>query len=247
LLGAVCPALLVFGVFVLTFASGSASGAPIYPEAAGSVVVEAEGFSSRTAADLPDGAADADADEWLVVTTEFAGSGPFTNARGEFIQVTDANGINGEGNFSNPTGIGPFVDYVLRISTLGDYELFTRWDSPGTSNNSFYAMLLDPLGSPVGSPFTITGGANNIDQDFATNPWHDVDAIFTLASAGDYTLRLAPREDGVAIDAFVFQRTSLTAPTGIGPPATAPIPEPSTALLCALGLFSLASRRRRGI
>jgi PEP-CTERM motif len=56
---------------------------------------------------------------------------------------------------------------------------------------------------------------------------------------------LAPREDGVAIDTLVFQETSLAAPTGTGPAATSPIPEPHTGLLLALGLLLLAGQQRR--
>jgi hypothetical protein len=174
--------LLLLGLLAAAF---PADAVPIYPESGGQVVVEAEGFSSRTAADLPDGPADSDPDQWLIVTTEFAGSGSFSNARGAFLQVTDANGINGEANFSDPTGVGPFVDYVLQISTLGDYELYMRWDSPNTSSNSFYAMLLDPMGSLVGSTFEFNRAGDSIDQDFATHPWDDVNAIFTIASTGD--------------------------------------------------------------
>lgn len=220
-----------------------AQAAPIYPESGGQVVMEAEDFSARSApVDLPEGLiVDSDPDQWLIVTSEYAGSEAFSNARGEFLQVSDANGVNGEGNFSDPTGLGPFVDYVVRISTVGDYELFARADSPGTNNNSFWCMVLDPLGGLVDD----FGFGVDTDQDFATTPWEDRNAIFSIASAGDYTVRLAPREDGVAVDTLVFQRTSLPVPTGNGPPATLPIPEPDTLLLVSLGLLGLAVLGRR--
>lgn len=216
-----------------------AQAAPIYPESAGQVVMEAEGFSARSApVDLPEGLSpDTDPDQWLIVTSEYAGSTTFSNPRGEFLQVSDANGVDGEGNFSDPEGVGPFVDYVVRISTLGSYELFARADSPSGNNNSFWAMLLDPLGSLVGSTF---GFGVDTDRDFATNPWDDANAIFNITSAGDYTVRLAPREDGVAVDTLVFQLETLPVPTGDGPPATLPIPEPDTLLLMSLGLLGLA-------
>ena len=105
-------------------------------------------------------------------------------------------------------------------------------------------MLLDPLGSLVGSTFTYDGDART-DLDFATNPWHKAGSNWTIATAGDYTIRLAPREDGVAIDTLVFQLDSLSNPTGIGPAASIPVPEPSTLLLVSLGLFGLAVLGRR--
>jgi hypothetical protein len=232
----------------LLLGSGASRAMPIYAESGGLVVVEAEDFSARSAAaDLPDGPVDSDPDQWMIVPGEFAGSGPFANARGDFLQVTDAGGINGEGNFSDPTGNGPFVDYSIIISTVGDYELFMRWDAPGTANNSFYSMLLDPLDVLTGSVFTFTGTGTFVDQDFATSPWDDENAIYSITTPGEYTIRLAPREDGIAIDTLVFQLTSLAAPTGNGPPATPPIPEPNTFLLAGLGLIFLArlGHRRR--
>lgn len=239
-------ARLATSLLLLTGIASPALAVPIYPEVGGQVVMEAENFSARSAAaDLPDGlSSDTAPDQWLIVPDEFAGTG-FANARGGFLQVSDSDGIDGEGNFSDPTGNGPFVDYAIQISTADDYELFARWDSPGTQNNSFYAMLLDSSNALVGSVFTFNGGAtNNIDSDFATDPWDDVNAIFTGLAAGDYTLRLSPREDGVAVDTLVFQSTSLAAPTGVGPPATTPVPEPGLAALLLGGLAGLAVRRR---
>jgi hypothetical protein len=225
---------------------GAAQAAPIYGESAGQVVIEAELFSSRSAAaDLPGGTPTGDPDQWLIVTSEFAGTDSFANARGEFLQVTDAGGVNGEGNFSDPTGNGPFVDYTVSISTLGDYELFVRYDAPDSSSDSLYAMLLDPVDVLIDSEFTFAAGASNHDLDFATTPWADEDAIWTISAAGDYTIRLAPREDGIAVDTLVFQLTSLAAPTGNGPPVTTPVPEPNTALLLCLGLVGLASASSR--
>lgn len=228
----------------LLLSAGISQAMPVYTESGGAVVIEAEGFSSRTAVDLPDGPVDADPDQWMIVPGEFAGSEPFANARGDFLQVSDAGGINGEGNFSDPTGIGPFVDYNVIFSTVGDYELYVRWDSPGSANNSFYSMLLDPLDVLTGSVYTFTGFGTFMDQDFATSPWGDADATYTIAAPGEYTIRLAAREDGVAIDTLAFQLTSLAAPTGSGPPAT-PIPQPNTFLLAGLGLIVLARVGRK--
>lgn len=236
--------MLLFLASIAVASAGAAQALPFYVESGGQVVMEAETFSVRSGAvDLPDGPADSDPDQWLVVPDEGAASQPFANARGSFLQVTDANGVNGEGNFSNPTGIGPFVDYVMQISTLGTYDLFARWDSPSSSNDSFYVMLFDPTDTLIGSAITFTGGSNQRDLDFATGSW-DSDASWSIGSAGTYTLRIAPREDGAALDTFVFQESSLAAPTGVGPPAQTPVPEPGTGALVMVGLVMLASRFR---
>ena len=136
---------LVPALATLWFAAPAAA-MPIYLESGGQVVMEAERFTTRgPAVDLPDGTPGGDAEQWLIITSESASSDPFTGARGEFLQVLDAGGIAGEGNFSDPEGVGPFVDYVMNIATTGTYEFFPRWDSPGTQHNSFY--LIGGVGS----------------------------------------------------------------------------------------------------
>jgi hypothetical protein len=230
------------GALATLWCAAPAAAMPIYLEASGQVVMEAELFSTRgPAADLPDGTAGGDAEQWLIITSESASSDPFTGARGEFLQVLDAGGIAGEGNFSDPEGIGPFVDYVMSITTTGTYEFFPRWDSPGGSHDSFYMMLFDPIGVQIGATATIAG---HRDLDFTTEPWHDLALTYSIPMAGDYTIRLAPREDGVAVDALIFQLESLTDPSGLGPPRSAVIPEPGTALLVLTGLAAMAASRR---
>ncbi len=205
---------LACAVFAASAVAGSAQAA--FVEDGGQAVMEAENFTSRSdAVDLPDGPAETEPNQWLVIPDESASSDPFANARaGRFVQMLDAAGVNGEGNFSDPTGVGPFVDYVVRITTPGDYRLFARWDSPGGSSNSFYAMVLDPSGDMIGDVETFSG---NQDLDFATGPWDAATELWNLGP-GDHTVRLAPREEGVAVDAVILQLDSLANPTGDGPP-----------------------------
>ena len=48
-----------------------------------------------------------------------------------------------------------------------------------------------------------------------------VASVWSIAFPGDYTLRLGGVEDGVALDALVFQRSDLPAPEGEGPDESA--------------------------
>jgi len=74
------------------------------------------------------------------------------------------------------------------------------------------------------------------------------DAVWTIGSAGDYTVRVFQREDGAAIDKLVFQQTNLSAPSGMGPPESQIVPEPSTLALFVLGITTVGLmtwRRKR--
>ena len=236
-------ALALVPALAMLWVAGPATAVPLYLESGGQVVMEAELFSTRgPAVDLPDGTPGGDAEQWLIIASESAPSDPFLNARDEFLQVLDAGGIGGEGNFTDPEGNGPFVDFVMDISTTGTYDLFARWDSPGGQHNSFYLMLFDPIGAQIGATETLSG---NLDLDFATDPWDRVSASYSVPVAGEYTVRIAPREDGVAVDALVFQLASLTDPTGVGPAMSIFVPEPGSAMLVLGGLLALAVHRRR--
>ena len=222
----------LFVAFSGMMAVNNLSGDVIYQESGGRVVGEGEYYSWRTY----EGAA---SNSWYVVPDESAGAGTFTNARNNaFIQSLPDNGIGG-----SPM-VPPSVSYQMEIYTPGTYRLYLRWGcnisvgGGGNSDSIFVDIeeLKDGTAGSYSSPsnqipdWHELTGIGDAGDDFAVNPWRswgaaeaDVagaagrNADWVIPEAGIYTLRISQREDGSAMDAFVFQRTSLSVPTGDGP------------------------------
>ena len=208
---------------VVTQATGRLSLAD--PGEPGRLVVEGEHYSGRQG-----GTPNTAINRWSVVPTE-AGpdGGTHEGARGgEFVQVLPDSGTIRN---SDPADVErlPYIEYRLQVAEPGDYQLYLRWDGHDGTSDSMYASL---LGFSDFYRFADNGSVSN-DSNFTTTPWHGSGrrndlgyqgnpdpAIWTIPSAGEYILRLSPREDGVAVDSFVFQLASLAAPTGDGPAET---------------------------
>lgn len=240
-----------FGVSCFAFVAGLGLLAPahaelVYQEVGGVVVGEAEVYTSRTNAASGKG--------WLVVPGESAGAGAITNARGgSYIQSLPDN----NGSEAGPA-VPPSISYKMRIFTPGTYRLFLREEAnmsfnTGGSSDSMYADIVELKDGTAG----VFGSATNaiadwyeftpgVDGDFATTPWYTTaqpevnqasaggyTADWTIKREGVYTLRLSVREDGSAVDAWVFQLNSLPAPTGFGPVVSSLVP--SRALITAAG------------
>jgi hypothetical protein len=239
----------------------SAHASLIYVESGGVVSGEAELFDSRTT--------DGSGRTWLVVPGESAGAGTLLNPRGgAYIQNLPDSGAGGSGPL-----LAPEIRYPIQITTLGTYRLFMRFDanlsinSGGNSDSMFIDLveLKDGTSPAFGTGSNLhadwyqmnpTTGVNG--GDFALDPWRsdaapEVNAAgavgtpptWTITTPGTYTLRFTPREDGIAVDAWVLQLSDLTAPTGDGPPVSLIIPEPGTAGLFALGALALRRLRCR--
>ena len=231
-----------------------------YVESGGLVVGEGEIFSTRTPRISPP-------KTWVIKPTENSGTaivdgGPIvSNARGgAYVQTLPDDLTPGGPN------VPPEIAYQVLITTPDTYRLFVRWDGNNTNSttrgqsDSMFADIVelkDGTGGSIADWYELTGGA---DGDFATRPWHSDGGFeanaagvsgaaltWNIASPGDYTLRFTQREDGSAVDAWVFQLASLPAPTDFGPPRSAFIPEPVTVSLMALGAMGLAgyARKRR--
>lgn len=243
------------GAFACTFDTASAS--LTYIEAGGQVVGEAEIFSDRTT--------NLNQQTWVIKPTENSGTtagdgGPIiANARGGAYVQSLPDFVGG----STPTA-DPTITYHMSITTTGTYQLYTRWEgntaNAGASDSLFADIveLKDGAGGTIADWYEMTQPVNG---DFASPAWDagggfeqnqasasNNPMTWEITSPGIYTLRYSVREDGSAIDAWVFQLASLNAPTGDGPAISqiqTVIPSPTAALAGVIGLAGLGMRRRR--
>ena len=222
-------ALVVFGVLFVNHLCADV----VYHESGGMVAGEAEIYSERThyiSGTTTNG--------WFVVPDESESAGSFTNARGgAFIQCLPDNGSRG-----GPL-ITPEICYKIKICSPGTYRLYIRWEcnksvnGGGNSDSIFLDVKELKDGANWETYYSPTNQiadwyelSRNDDGDFSTTPWHTSGQaeINTAGGSGDscdwliptqgvYTLRFTQREDGAAVDSFVFQLKDLPAPTGDGP------------------------------
>jgi hypothetical protein len=119
--------------------------------------------------------------------------------------------------------IGRTVDYRVEVKMPGFYRLYVRWCGTSGSSDSFYAMVLDSEGNPARDPACIMFFSD--PNDHGKWVWGssgcadsaDIDIKNTVRAEwyidpGVYTIRLASREPGTAIDALVFQNSFFSAP-----------------------------------
>ena len=223
------PAHVVFVALSACLAVDAALADIVYQESGGVVVGEAEIYSSRTN--------NTSGKSWLVIPDESAGAGTNLNARGDaYVQALPDDGTGG-GPLANPS-----IYYKMQIFTPGTYRLYLRQEGNmlignGGNSDSMFADIVEIKDGTAG----VFGSATNavadwyeftptVDGNFATTPWYTTSqpevnqagaggfsADWTIKREGTYTLRLTVREDGCAVDAWVFQLSSLPAPTGDGP------------------------------
>jgi len=137
----------------------------------------------------------------------------------------------------NALSSGPTVDYKVRISTPGKYQLYVRAERHDDESDSLYAWVEELCDGPGGRVADRYYYILRAAADFGTGEWSCAaaldehgdytgvvwrisqpgDAVWPISEPGDYTIRFMALEDGVAIDAFAFQLSSLQAPTGDGP------------------------------
>jgi len=188
---------------------------------------EAENFTSRTTGEDPD--YPGVLQDWKIIdaAAETGGTGDgehpgepggakFANASGDhYVQVVPEAGTY----FGNADGSqidsGPRIEYEFDVPATGTYNLQIRWDGFDDGSDSLYASILELKDGIGGSHADWYRFAHAGDSDFDTTPFQGVAAFEgTSAGGGDanatwdlvfgqtYTLRLTPREDGVAVDAM---------------------------------------------
>jgi autotransporter-associated beta strand protein/predicted outer membrane repeat protein len=190
--------------------------------------IERNGLLVGEATDFSGSASSAAANQW-VERGLTSGNNPNTlngSRTGDFIQVPDAGGLTG-----TAPNVTPSVDYTILITTAGTYDLFLRAAGFDGGSDSIFASIVElqdgtggansdwyGIGVPGNKNFTWVGGG--LPEN--TGSGNSGSASFNLA-AGTYTLRIMPREDGVALDAFALirQGSGNAVPTGtiVGPVA----------------------------
>jgi glucose/arabinose dehydrogenase len=215
------------GVFALLALPLLAHAGPLpalqpYLETNGRIAAEAEHYHAI---------ATNQGDRWTFVTADSPGA--FTNVRAAgYLQTLPDDGP-ATMSFSG-TNAGASVDYFLAIQTPGTYRLWLRWDGYHAAADSLFAGLLESADGAGGVPDWYED-TDHADANFATDAWDGLGGseenvptasqnpmTWSIATAGVYTLRVAAREDGVALDAWVLQLDSLPAPSGESFPIAAP-------------------------
>lgn len=191
-----------------------------YIEANGFVGGEAEFYHFRTSA--LDTA-------WTEIGSGSAGA--FANAQGPGYMRTLPD-TGSQGGYDT----GPVLEYKMQINDPGLYILWLRWDGADGAADSMFAGIPELADGP-GGDVDWYQVYDNDDADFGTDPWDSLGGFeadepapfripmaFDIPSTGTYTLRIVMREDGVALDSWIFQKPSpaVPDPTNTNPIITVP-------------------------
>jgi len=220
-------ALVVFS-FVTAHAGQLPLGSPIV-ESGGVVQGEAENYHLKANSTVAPAT-----DAWVEVPTVAAQGATFENAQGGlFFQCQPDDATAPSAAFSGANA-GAQVDYKIQISTAGTYRLYLRWDGWNDASDSLYAGILELADGAGGTHADWYEDAGHVTSDFAQQNWDGlgeaeanrfdpaqnvmtwtISAGAIAANAGIFTLRVVGREDGVALDAWRLQLTSLPDPNPV--------------------------------
>lgn len=192
-----------------------------YVESAGMVQGQAEDYHAKTISTVAPAT-----DAWVEVPTVAVQGATFENAQGGLFFQTQPDDATANAAYSG-VGAGASVDYTIQITTPGTYQLYLRWDGWDGASDSIYAGIVELADGIGGTHADWYEDAGHTTSDFAQQNWDGLGQAevnvfnptqnamtFTLA-AGPYTLRVVAREDGVALDAFRLQLTSLPDPNPV--------------------------------
>ena len=196
-------------------------GSP-YVESGGIVQGEAENFHAKANSTVSPGT-----DAWVEVPTVAVQGATFEDAQGGLFFQCQPDDGTANAAFSG-AGAGASVDYKIQINTPGTYRLYLRWDGWDGASDSIYAGILELADGIGGTNADWYEDAGHTTSDFAQQGWDGLGQAevnifnpaqnamtFTFTTSGTYTLRVVAREDGVALDAFRLQLTSLPDPNPV--------------------------------
>ncbi|WP_202921738.1 autotransporter-associated beta strand repeat-containing protein [Anatilimnocola aggregata] len=205
---------------------GTVSGTT-FVEAGGVISGEAERYTNRSI--LSSGGV------WKIAPTEvLPGDGAVSIANptgGQFMQALPDSTSVGGASASGLQRTNPGLLYRMNITTPGVYRLFLRseTDTPTGNADSIYVDLVEFMNGAGGVADWYATPTASADQNFnsgniwqgsgafeATAPSTATPMTWNITTPGIYTLRIVPREDGAAVDKFIFQHTSVALPTGAG-------------------------------
>lgn len=148
-----------------------------------------------------------------------AGSGAFSGQEWEEYQDTDfvgaglktPNNATVDSNSSAAGGGGPTIEIPVQFTETGTHYLWVRGKGESQGNSVWISV----------------GSADPWRVDFSTSivEWigddrWDARLSFSIASAGEHTVKMRQREDGFAVDRFLITQDVGYTPTGEGPAET---------------------------
>ena len=165
----------------------------------GTTTIEAEDFDRRNA-----GAAVSLAHDWWNVGSEASGVGSFTGGVGEYLQSLTVAGQT-DSNTNNHFGpFGPFVEYDVKTTSAGLYNLDVTAAGFTTNSNSIWVEVIG-LGASIASAQGLTSiaGALLVTTPVGS-PFTTLDAGLWNLGVGDYRIRIYMRESGTAFDSLTI-------------------------------------------
>jgi hypothetical protein len=182
---------------LLALLAGASAAAPAGPVtfAAGLAVVEAENPDVRVARS---------GDDWLT------GQSPSGFVGAAVRALPD----NGSAAGANVTTTMPELAYRVSFPAAGTYYLWLRMNAPDGAGNS----LLTGVDGALGASYLSTGTSNS--WNWLGGRFDGARNTVTVPSAGEHTVHLWMREDGLSVDRLLLASSSSYTPSGTGPAVT---------------------------
>jgi hypothetical protein len=138
---------------------------------------------------------------------------PLGASGGGGLEAAPNSGVNHASGFVDNS---PRLDYPIKFTRSGTHYVWVRAAGATTSDDSLHVGL-------NGSPFATSTAMGSFGPELAWNNrlMNGSVAMVNVPSAGEHTLNLWMREDGVVIDKLVLVASSSYRPSGTGPVVSA--------------------------